>query len=316
MKRSISFLPKNKQHDLYFIVSLIRKRLPQVEMIILYGSYARNEYVDYDERIEFGIRTEYRSDYDILVVTRGISDKDAGKILDNIDDQYYQDPEKQTPVQFINEDIHKLNHDLSEGRYFYTQIKQEGIILYDSCNFKLARRRKLRFDEIKQQAEEYFQEKFQSAGEFLDLAKIAAQEKMYKKSAFLLHQTCENYYYAINLVFTLKNNKQHNLSKLSSSVKRHSVELLQVFPRHSEEEKRLFNLIKAAYVEARYNPDFKVTKEDFNALVVKVELLRDITQRICLKRINDYASMITSTTTYIRVIEISEEKLGEVADIE
>lgn len=291
MKKSITYLPKKKQEDLNYLVGLVRKKLPQAEMIILYGSYARNEYVDYDERVEFGITTTYMSDYDILVVTKNISDKDAGKILDNIDDQYYQDPDKQTPVQFINDDIDKLNQDLSEGRYFYTQVKQEGVVLYDSGNFKLARRRKLRFDEIKQQAEEYFEQKFKKAGLFLGDTGYNYDKQEYVQASFMLHQACENYYYAIRLVYTLKNSKQHNLAKLSSSVKKYSDELLKVFPRNTGEEKRLFNLAKAAYVEARYNPNFLVTKEDIEALVPKVEMLRDITKRICEVRIKEYGDM-------------------------
>ena len=39
-------------------------------MIILYGSYAKNKYVDYDQRVEFGVPTYYMSDYDILILTR------------------------------------------------------------------------------------------------------------------------------------------------------------------------------------------------------------------------------------------------------
>ncbi len=291
MKKSILHLPKRKQEDLYFLVREITKRLPQTEFIILYGSYATGKYVVYDERIEFGIPTSYMSDYDILVVTSGISDKKVGNLLDNIDDLYYKDPESQTPAQFINDDIKTLNRQLEEGRYFYTQLKQEGIVLYDSGKFKLARRRKLNFKEIKQQAEEYFNDKFQSANEFLFLARVAAKEEMYKKAAFNLHQACENYYYSIRLAFTMRSNKQHNLSKLSASVKRHSDELAKVFPRDTPEEKRLFTLLKDAYVEARYNPKFLVTKEDIDALLPKVELLRDITKRICEAKIREYGEM-------------------------
>lgn len=54
MKKSIAYLPKNKQEDLNNLVKAVLDKLPQIEMIILYGSYARNEYVDYDERVEFG----------------------------------------------------------------------------------------------------------------------------------------------------------------------------------------------------------------------------------------------------------------------
>ncbi|MFR0678121.1 HEPN domain-containing protein [Dysgonomonas mossii] len=288
MKKSISYLPKEKQEDLNYLVKAVLEKIPETQMIILFGSYARNKYVDYDERMEFGIKTTKISDYDILVVTHGISDKLAGSRLDNIDDKYYTKPETQTPVQFINEDIKTLNKAIDEGRYFYTQIKEEGVMLYDSKQFKLARKRKLNYAEIKQQAEEYFNEKFDSANEFLFLAKMATKEEMDKKASFLLHQACENYYYAIRLVFTLKSNKQHNLSKLSSSVKSYSPDLANVFPLHPKEEKRLFDLIKAAYVEARYNPKFVVTKGDIDALIPKVELLRDITKRICEGKIGEY----------------------------
>ncbi|WP_255491460.1 hypothetical protein [Dysgonomonas sp. ZJ279] len=57
------------------------------------------------------------------------------------------------------------------------------------------------------------------------------------------------------------------------------------------EEKRLFNLVKDASIEARYNPKFIVTKEDIDALIPKVELLRDITKRICELKIGEYGEM-------------------------
>ena len=61
-----------------------------------------------------------------------------------------------------------------------------------------------------------------------------------------------------------------------------------VFPQDTLEEKRLFTLLKSAYVEARYNPYFAGTKEDIDALVPKVELLRDITKQICTVKIKEY----------------------------
>lgn len=291
MKKSITYLPKRKQQDLNFLVEEIKKRIPETEMILLYGSYARDEYVEKDLRIEFGIPTTFMSDYDILVVTSGISDKKVGNTLDNIEDLYYKNPDEQTPVQFINEDIKNLNKAITEGRYFYTQLKADSVVLYDSGRYKLARRRKLDFNEIKQQAQEYYSEKFANANEFVNLANDSYKRANYKMSSFNLHQACENYYYAIRLAFTLKSNKQHNLSKLSSSVKKYSPELIKVFPHHTPEEKRLFNLIKAAYVEARYNADFLVTKEDIDALIPKVELLRNTTKAICEKKIAEYGEM-------------------------
>lgn len=290
MKTSIAHLPKQKQSDLYYLVQKVLEKLPETTMIILYGSYARGNYVIYDERIEFGIPTSFMSDYDILVVTDGISDKRAETKLDIVDKQYYKNPEYQTPVEFIHDDISKLNSDLSEGRYFYTDIKREGILLYDSGKHKLARRRKLHYDEIRQQAEEYYDEKRQNAERFFENSKFNYNKEWYNLSSFNLHQTCENLFYAVRLTFTLRNSKQHNLTKLLCSVRKYSPEFFNifVFPNATKEEKRLFKLLKAAYVEARYNPKFKVTKKDIDSLTQKVNLLFELTERICNERFNEY----------------------------
>ena len=295
MKDSIAYLPKDKQEDLPFLVNEILKRLPQVEFIILYGSYARGNYVRRSIRIEDGgIPTVKISDYDIYVITSGINSKKAETVLDNVEDIFFsgKDFDRDTPVQFINDDIKIVNKYLEEGRYFYTQIKQEGIVLYNSGKYKLARRRKLNYAEIKEQAQEYFDEKLNEANEFLVDTINAFNRGNYKRASFYLHQACENYYYAIRLTYTLRNNKQHNLSKLSSSVRGYSEDLKMVFPQDTLEEKRLFTLLKAAYVDARYNPHFVVTKEDINQLTPKVELLRDITKRICESKIKEYAEKV------------------------
>ena len=296
MKDSIAYLPKDKQEDLNFLVNEIQKRLPQTEFIILYGSYARGNYVRRSIRIEDGgIPTVKISDYDIYVITSGINSKKADTILDNVEDIFFagKDFDRDTPVQFINDDIKIVNKYLEEGRYFYTQIKQEGIVLYNSGKYKLARRRKLNYAEIKEQAQEYFDEKFSYANDFLGVTKLIYENmNNYKLCSFNLHQACENYYYAIRLTYTLRNNKQHNLSKLSSSTKRYSEDLATVFPQDTLEEKRLFTLLRAAYVDARYNPHFVVTKEDIDQLTPKVELLRDITKRICESKIKEYAEKV------------------------
>ncbi|MFQ8804884.1 MAG: hypothetical protein ACLR8Y_06945 [Alistipes indistinctus] len=76
MRRSTRFLPENKRQDLRQLVGLIREHIKDVGMIVLFGSYAKDKYVDYDQRIEFGVPTYYMSDYDILILT----DKEIGAV--------------------------------------------------------------------------------------------------------------------------------------------------------------------------------------------------------------------------------------------
>ena len=293
MKTSINYLPEQKRDELRRIVKCVLEVLPGCEMIILYGSYARNTYVDYDQRIEYGIRTCFMSDYDILVVTNTRFQRHViSHILSKATDNYYKgmNRNESTTVQFIDESIDDLNKAIDKNRYFYTDIKREGIMLYNSGRYKLARRRKLNYREIKELAEEYYNERFERGNEFLLGAIFYNEQGLHKMASFNLHQACENYYNSIILTFTLYSPKEHSLIKLSARAKTHSLESSKAFPRNTEEEKRLFDLLQDAYVQARYSLHFRITQEDIEALIPKVELLRDITRQCCEERIKVYAA--------------------------
>ncbi len=292
MKKSVNFLPEKKQSDLKQLVGLIRENVKNVGMIILYGSYAKNKYVDYDQRIEFGVPTYYMSDYDILILTR----KEIGAIeyslYDKITDAFFQHKNRpfHTHPQFINYGIDDFNYALSKAHYFETEIKREGIILYDSGEYKLARRRKLDFEEIKERAQKYFDDKFVTACRFLETTKFEYNKTWYKLSSFQLHQATENLLRVIPMVFILYGHKDHNLTALMKACKEYAPEIFKVFPRDTPEEERLFKLLERAYVESRYNPDFEITKEDIDALLPKVERLRDIVEKVCTAQIGYYSS--------------------------
>lgn len=293
MKTSINYLPEQKRDELRRIVKCVLEVLPGCEMIILYGSYARNTYVDYDQRIEYGIRTCFMSDYDILVVTNTRFQRHViSHILSKATDNYYKgmNRNESTTVQFIDESIDDLNKAIDKNRYFYTDIKREGIMLYNSGRYKLARRRKQNYREIKELAEEYYNERFERGNEFLLGAIFYNEQGLHKMASFNLHQTCENYYNSIILTFTLYSPKEHSLIKLSARAKTHSLESSKAFPRNTEEEKRLFDLLQDAYVQARYSLHFRITQEDIEALIPKVELLRDIARQCCEERIKVYAA--------------------------
>ena len=293
MKTSINYLPEQKRDELRRIVKSVLEVLPGCEMIILYGSYARNTYVDYDQRIEYGIRTCFMSDYDILVVTNTRFQRHViSHILSKATDNYYKgmNRNESTTVQFIDESIDDLNKAIDKNRYFYTDIKREGIMLYNSGRYKLARRRKQNYREIKELAEEYYNERFERGNEFLLGAIFYNEQGLHKMASFNLHQACENYYNSIILTFTLYSPKEHSLIKLSARAKTHSLESSKAFPRNTEEEKRLFDLLQDAYVQARYSLHFRITQEDIEALIPKVELLRDIARQCCEERIKVYAA--------------------------
>lgn len=66
MKNLLEQLPKTKQEELIKLSKLLSE-FKIVEMVILFGSYARGSWVE-DRYVENGTIYEYRSDYDVLVV--------------------------------------------------------------------------------------------------------------------------------------------------------------------------------------------------------------------------------------------------------
>ena len=108
-------------------------------------------------------------------------------------------------------------------------------------------------------------------------------------TAFMLHQATESFLKTIPLVYILYGYKEHDLQFLIEKCKPYTLELAKVFPCDTDEEKRLFDLLRRAYLEARYNKkNFIVTKADIDALVPKIELLRNIVEKVCRERLNHY----------------------------
>jgi len=65
MKTSLTHLPKNKRNELTRIIERIRERVDSIQMIILFGSYARGNWVD-DTCTKGHITYEYISDFDVF----------------------------------------------------------------------------------------------------------------------------------------------------------------------------------------------------------------------------------------------------------
>lgn len=293
MKKSIKRLPKRTQEELTTLLELIRKSIGNCQMIILFGSYARRDYVLWDSKIEFGVQTSYQSDYDILIIITGPT-KQVENQLHRVTNKYHDifaDRRHAFP-QFIVEHINTVNCNLEVSQYFFTDIMKEGIMLYDSGKCKLAQPRKLSFKEIRDIAQSEFRELYPYACNFLDLVKICLSKEQNKEAAFLLHQVCEKLYNCILMVYTNYRPKNHRIKDLNGMVKRFSMELATVFPQNTENEKECFDLLCRAYIEARYNKDYKISREQLNYLISRTEILKDITERLCKEKIAEYDKMI------------------------
>ena len=286
MKKTLSHLPGNKRNELKHIVSTIRRLCNDVEMIILFGSYARGDYKE-EADLKPDRKSGDKSDYDILVVTR----EKASAVNLDLWRKITQECESaglSAYVRIITHDIQELNIKLAEGQYFYSDIRKEGCLLYDSGNFKLARKRKLKPEEQKRIARDYFEQWFESADEFYIDFKNAFKRGSYKNAAFHLHQTTEHSYKTVLLVFTNYAPREHLLRLLGRMVSKHNAALKNIFPQETREEQRLFDLLEYAYIGARYDPAFRICKEELEYLAGRVKPLLDLTKKICKAKIESF----------------------------
>ena len=125
---------------------------------------------------------------------------------------------------------------------------------------------------------------------FYDDFESNLRKRRYNQAAFMLHQAVECFYGAILLVFRNHKPKMHDLEKLTHMVAGFDPALLTVFPQATDEQKRCFDLLKRAYVEARYNPGYKITKTQLEYLAERVKKLQRLTKKICEARIESYQS--------------------------
>jgi HEPN domain-containing protein/predicted nucleotidyltransferase len=276
MKTSLEHLPEKKQHQIRALGELICKEA-EVEMVILFGSFARGDWVEDPVG-------GYFSDLDVLVIVKSPSMVDKVKQWSKIEDRARRIA-KPTSLSLIVHDIKDVNEQLEKGFYFFSDIKKEGIMIYDSGRYHLAEPKERTLAERKAHAQAWFEQWLKSANEFYEYFEFGLSKGAYSSAAFQLHQATERLYHCVLLVLTAYKPKTHNIEDLGKRAGDLHPALRNVFPRGTPEEDRLFKLLKRAYVDARYDPKFSITSEELSAIAVHVRELRTRVDMVCRERI-------------------------------
>ena len=248
------------------ITEKINDIVPEAEIIFLFGSYARGDWVDgphIQGRGRLTIRK--RSDYDIFVVTRfGYTARDTG-LWDKVKAELAK-MDLSTIVRILPREVEFVNFKLQQGQYFFTEICEQGIILYDSGEVELSDRKPPDPAEEKQIAQGTFDEVFTSAKVAYDHYEYALGKSQFKKAAFELHQATEFASKTVLLIFGGECPQEHHLDILGDLAIDYCPELKGILPRETEEEKELFELLDYAYIGARYDREYKITKKQLEHL--------------------------------------------------
>jgi len=142
MRTDLDRLPPAKQREIERVIQILFeefeearslatqdwKKKGRILKIILYGSYARGNWVD-----EPHTAKGYQSDFDLLVI---VNDK---RLTDRV--QYWVKAEERlnrelsitrtlkTPVNFIVHTLGEVNDGLADGRFFFMDVARDGIAI-------------------------------------------------------------------------------------------------------------------------------------------------------------------------------------------
>lgn len=281
MKTSLSHLPKTTQEQILQIVETIRE-VVNPQMVILFGSYAKGKQVIHKYTGRDGTFNEYISDYDFLIVVDKVTEDTSAHewTIEERTEKYG------SPVNLEIHEVSFINKGLETGQYFFTDIIKEGIILFDTGIVKFADPRELTPTEQKERAEEYFNNWFLQANEFIIDGLNAYNRRSFKKAVFELHQATESLYYTVLLVFTSYKPKTHNLKRLRKKAKHLSEELFFLFPvEANKNEKQLFELLKQGYINARYKSNYVVSEKEVSEILDRIQNMKVIVDQICKEKI-------------------------------
>ena len=297
MKTSLDHLPARQQRELETVVATLMaefdaalnggggptqawRRNGRILKIVLFGSYSRNDWVDEPDN-------GYLSDYDLLVI---VSHENLTNIADYwyvAEDKILRDPSVGRIVNVVVHTLGEVNQALGRGEYFWTDIIRDGISLYELPGHAFATPQPLTAADAYEMAQRYSTSWLTKIDGSLNLAKYAISQDQYNDAAFLLHQAVERAYAAFLLVHTFYFPRSHNIKFLRSLAEAVDKSLIEAWPREQRLDKRRFELLKRAYVDARYSDQFEISLEDLAFLTAAAQRLRDLVTTACETRLAD-----------------------------
>lgn len=307
MKSSLDHMPPRKQRELLRAVEILHeefedalkegsadfKKRGRILKIILFGSYARGGWVD-----EPFTMKGYRSDFDLLVIVNNRKLCDYAEYWHKAADRLIREPAIETPVSFIVHSRREVNTYLKEGQYFFSDIRRQGIVLYELDDDPLPEPGVLSPAERLRVAEAHFQQRLAEAQAILEtslfqLAKSQNPGDVWSNwAAFSLHQALEQAYACVLLTLTNYGPPSHNIKFLRSLAEEQDRRLADAFPRDQHRERAWFNTLNEAYVKARYSPHYEISEEALTWLAERTAVLLDLVTLVCTEHLQKLEARI------------------------
>jgi HEPN domain-containing protein len=178
--------------------------------------------------------------------------------------------------------VEAINDELKKGSHFFSSLIERGVVLFDSKTVSLNSPTPIA--QVASEVEAYWKKRYDVASNFYRSAAHALSQGWNSQAVFLLHQAVEHACVALIKIYMGYKITTHKLSRLLSMIENFSLYSIAIFPRITQDEIRLFNVLEKAYSDSRYDDKYTVSTETANALKLEVEEVLQIAQALFIKK--------------------------------
>ena len=237
------------------VINIIKSSM-DAEKIFLLGNYPLQP-------------AELGDEYDLLILVKDTHNRPN----DEFESLIHNRSADTVPVHPSVFKLSKVNEMILNGNYFFSAFCVPEKLIYDAGRIQLESplpKHDLPRLKVLKQIHDGLMEK---ANGFVAGAINFYESKEFSLSGFMLHQAAEHGLNSVLQPLMQFRLHTHNLHKLMRITRRFSLEIFNLFPRDTETEIRLFQLLQKAYIHARYKDTFEVKEEEAAVLLERIKLL-------------------------------------------
>ena len=192
-------------------------------------------------------------------------------------------------ITIVVHGMETVTNAIAQGSRFFASVCRDGMQLYSASGLRL----NIEYPNLNPattftKAQKHFYHRFGMAWGFQESASTFHDNSMYNNCLFELHQSVEQACIAVIRVYMAYRSDMHNLGRLLNLCKCFSDGQIDLFPRRTEEDKRLFKILVKSYSDARYKDDYQVSDSDAEDLCTRVLEFCELIKRLCNEKLAEY----------------------------
>jgi uncharacterized protein len=192
-----------------------------------------------------------------------------------LQDKLEKRAETVVPATLLLLDRERFNAWLSAGHPWAVCVRERSVLLFDRGTVPFPQPGIVDEEALQKEQAILFRRSRTRVAEFLAGAELFRLRRQGAMAAFMLHQAAEQCLHTLVKTGTGYSPNTHSLDRLLRYAALVSCRVLDLFPQQTERDKRLFRLLRIAYIDTRYN-DYSISEDDLDTLARRVQTLREL----------------------------------------